>query len=203
MDGKVRTLCNDAPNHAHSSQLSTSSMRIVWPRLVQVGPAQKTPGPVPLARFVALAELVEVDGLVRLVQRIRPIGAAIVSQARCYRYARTGEQQRLAMLVHALCRRRELRRDARLRDGRVWQTRREKLEQRVNGAARRLCAGGDYFGQGQGARVGNAQEGHCASSEKSTRPPSYVLIHHGPLHTTGTDAQRRDARMNLSLGGPI
>jgi hypothetical protein len=157
-------------------------MRIIRPRFVQVGPTQKTPGPVPFARFVALAKLVEVDRLVRLVQRIRPIGAAVVSQTRCYRYARTGEQQRPAMLVHALCRRRELRGDARLRDGRVWETRREKFEQRVNGSARRLCAGGDYFGQGQGARVGNAQEGHCSSSEEVVSA-SFVLPH-PPLSIT-------------------
>lgn len=98
----IYVLSNDMSNDAHLAQLSTSRMRFIRPRSIQIRPAQKTPGPVPFARLVVAAELVVVDGPVCLVQRIRSIRASVVCQPRRNRDACAGEQQRLARIVVAL-----------------------------------------------------------------------------------------------------
>jgi hypothetical protein len=76
-----RTLRDHAPNYTQPSQLSTRLVCFIGPRPLQIRPAQETPRPVPLARLVAVAEFVEVYGLIRLIQRIRAIRAAIIGQA--------------------------------------------------------------------------------------------------------------------------
>lgn len=132
----VRTLCNHASYHAHLAQVSTRAMCIVRPRPFEVRPAQETPGPVSFARLMVLAEFIEVDWLIRLVQCIRPILSSIVCQARCYRYARARKQQCLSILADTLRRRRKLARDTRLRYDRSGQTGCQKLQKRSNGTTR-------------------------------------------------------------------
>ena len=48
---------------------------------------------------MVIAKLIEVNGPVRLIQRIRAVSATIVRQSRCYRDARAGEKQCLARTI--------------------------------------------------------------------------------------------------------
>lgn len=71
-------------------------MRAIRSCPLQICPADKTARPVSLARLVTGAELAEVNGAVRLVERIRAVCATVIRQPRCYRDARAGKQQRAA-----------------------------------------------------------------------------------------------------------
>lgn len=66
-------------------------MRIIRLRFVERRPAHEASRPIPLPRLMVLAKLIEVDRLIRLIQRIGPIRASIVRQPRCYRDARTSK----------------------------------------------------------------------------------------------------------------
>ena len=88
-----RTLGDDRAHNAQLPEPCDGSVSWVWPRLAHVGPAQEAPGPVPLAHLVVLAELIVVDGPVRLVQGVGALGPAVVGQARGDADACAGEQQ--------------------------------------------------------------------------------------------------------------
>ena len=93
------TLRDDALDGAHLTQPLHCHVARVRSGSVQVRPAQETPGPVSLARFMAADELVVVDRSVRLVQGVGPRRAAVVGQARCDRYAGAGEEDGLRAAI--------------------------------------------------------------------------------------------------------
>lgn len=91
-----RTLCDDGADSAQLSQLLDGSMPRVRLCLAHAGPPQEAPRPVPLAHLVLLAELMVVDGPVRLVQRVGALCAAVVGQPRGHAEPCAREQQRLS-----------------------------------------------------------------------------------------------------------
>ena len=94
----VLTLCDDPPNDTQPSQISTSRMSLIRPRLVQTRPSQETPRPVSLPRLMILAKLIVVNRPIRLILRIRPVRAAIIRKARGDTDPRARQQQSLAIL---------------------------------------------------------------------------------------------------------
>jgi hypothetical protein len=96
-------------------------MRMIRLRSVEIRPAQKTARPISFPRLMVLAKLIVVDRFIRFIQRIRALDTSVIRESRCYRNARSSEQQRLSILPHALCRRREFGRKVRLRDRRLRQ----------------------------------------------------------------------------------
>lgn len=74
----IYVLSNNMSHDPHVPQFPTSSMCPIRPRSLQIRPAQKTPGPIPFPRLVAVAELVVVDGSIALVQRVGSICASVV-----------------------------------------------------------------------------------------------------------------------------
>jgi len=104
------------------------------------------------------AELVEVDGAIRLVQRIRPVCAAIVGETGGYADACAGKEEGFARAIAGS-------RSA-VRMARSWQGRREEFHKRGNSAGRAVRARGDYRGRGERVGEWDAQErgtngGHC------------------------------------------
>ena len=75
---RVHVLRHDAADKALLPQLRNSMVCRVRLALMQAGPAQVAPRPVPLAPLVVRDKLVEVDGSVALVLRVGPVVAAVV-----------------------------------------------------------------------------------------------------------------------------
>lgn len=94
---EMLTLGDNTSQNTHLPQSLHGPVRTIRPRLVQIGPSQEAPRPITLPSLMIAYELVVIDGAVCFVQRIRPASTTIVRQARCHRYACTGEQDSLAV----------------------------------------------------------------------------------------------------------
>lgn len=146
------TLRDHALHDTELSELCNGLVPCIRPSLQHVGPSQKAPRPVSLAHLMVLAELIIIDGPIRLVQGIRPLGPSVVGETRGHRYARAREQQRLSIL--ASLRRSTLRRGQEFCKG-------------SNSARGCACARGNYAWCRQRGGIRDAQQrgtngGHCS-----------------------------------------
>ena len=91
------TLSNHAADQSQLAQIFHCHVRDIGPCFVQIGPSQKAPCPIPLSGFVAIDELIIVDGPVRSIQSVRAFSATIISQTRASRYSGSCKQHGLCM----------------------------------------------------------------------------------------------------------
>lgn len=129
---------------------------------------------------MTVAELIEVNRAIRLIQRIRAICTTVIRQSRRDRDARASEEQRLASsILRSIQPRREIR--PRPRRRRKGQRRRQKVDKRSNRTAGCRCARGDYARCGQRIGVRDAKErgahNSCTRRRQQRRLCSIMSLH--------------------------
>lgn len=93
----VYVLCDDASDEVHFAKALDRPVSGVGSRSRQIGPAEEAARPVSFPGFMVVYELGVEYRTVGLVERVGATDAAVISQARCYRYPCAGKQHGLVI----------------------------------------------------------------------------------------------------------